>query len=118
MEINVEKFVKDYKRMCSNYPSCQGCPNNDALCNINDLENTVLVVQKRAKENSEDKMARKPERLDSFYDKLKEIHKTYVPDWRVGQLMYNFIRDYGDPYYLEEDAFLAAIEDYIRKGFN
>lgn len=59
-------------------------------------------------------MMRNPERLDNFYNKLKEIHKTYVPDWRVGQLMYNFIKVYGDPFYLEEDEFIAAIEDYIR----
>lgn len=57
---------------------------------------------------------RDPNRLDIFYDKLKTIHKTYVPDWRVGQLMYNFFRVYGDPFFLEEDEFLEAIEDYIR----
>lgn len=58
---------------------------------------------------------RDPNRLDIFYGRLKELHKKYIPDWRVGQLMYNFIRDYGDPYYLEDGEFLAAIEDYIRK---
>ncbi len=57
---------------------------------------------------------RNPDRLDIFYDKLKDIHKKDIPDWRVGQLMYNFIKVYGDPFFLEEDEFLAAIEDYIR----
>ncbi len=25
-------------------------------------------------------------RLDKFYDELKEIHKKHFPDWRVGNL--------------------------------
>lgn len=57
---------------------------------------------------------RNPERLNDFYNKLKDIHKKYVPDWRVSQLLVNFIRVYGDPFFLEEDEFLAAIEDYVR----
>ena len=32
---------------------------------------------------------RKPERLDSFYDELKEIHKRSFPDMRFGQFMMN-----------------------------
>ena len=33
---------------------------------------------------------RDPNRLDSFYDELKKIHKEYFPDLRFGQLMSNF----------------------------
>ena len=33
---------------------------------------------------------RNPERLDSFYDELKRIHKEAFPDWRFGQLCSNF----------------------------
>lgn len=59
---------------------------------------------------------RNPDRLDAFYNRLKDIHKTYVPDWRFGQMMCNFISEYGDPFFLEEDEFIAAIEDYIKKN--
>lgn len=33
---------------------------------------------------------RNPNRLDKFYDEMKEIHKRSFPDWRFGQLMSNF----------------------------
>lgn len=33
---------------------------------------------------------RNPNRLDKFYDEMKEIHKTSFPDLRFGQLMSNF----------------------------
>ena len=53
-------------------------------------------------------------RLDSFYDKMKEIHKEKFPDWRFGQLMINFLRWYGrDPFYLEEDKFLERFEEFV-----
>ena len=29
---------------------------------------------------------RDPERLDAFYDKMKEIHKDYFPDCRFGKV--------------------------------
>ena len=29
---------------------------------------------------------RNPDRLDSFYDELKQIHKEHFPDWRFAQL--------------------------------
>lgn len=33
---------------------------------------------------------RNPDRLDAFYDELRDIHKRSFPDWRFGQLMCNF----------------------------
>ena len=33
---------------------------------------------------------RSKERLDVFYNQLKEIHKEYFQDWRFGQLCSNF----------------------------
>lgn len=33
---------------------------------------------------------RNPDRLDNFYEEMKKIHKKSFPDWRFGQLMYNF----------------------------
>lgn len=56
---------------------------------------------------------RNPERLDSFYEILKRIHKDYFPDWRFSQLMINFIRYYGDPFYLEEDKFLEKLGEFV-----
>lgn len=56
---------------------------------------------------------RNPNRLDSFYSKLMALHKRYVPDWRFGQLMINFIAECGDPFYMEEDDFLEEFEAYL-----
>lgn len=57
---------------------------------------------------------RNPERLDDFYDKLRDIHKKYVPDWRTDQLMFNFISETGDPFYWEEDEFIERLEKYLK----
>ena len=56
-------------------------------------------------------------RLDNFYDELKRIHK-YVPDWRFGQLIMNFMSWYynkykNDCFYIEEDKMLNYIEEFI-----
>ena len=56
-------------------------------------------------------------RLDNFYDELKRIHK-YVPDWRFGQFMINFMSWYYNQYkrdcfYIEEDEMIKYIEEFI-----
>lgn len=56
---------------------------------------------------------RNPERLDSFYEILKRIHKDYFPDWRFGQFVVNFMGYYGDPFYLEEDEFLKKLGEFV-----
>lgn len=33
---------------------------------------------------------RNPNRLDRFYEELRDLHKQYFPDWRFGQLCANF----------------------------
>ena len=59
---------------------------------------------------------RDPARLDKFYDKLKEDHKKYFPDWRFGQLMMNFLAWYGqDPFYMEESRFLEKWDEFIEE---
>ena len=46
---------------------------------------------------------------------LKQIQKEWekVPDWRFGQLMFNFISEYGDPFFLEEDQFVEELQKYL-----
>jgi len=57
---------------------------------------------------------RDPNRLDRFYNDLKEIHKNNFPDWRFGQFMYNFLSWYGqDPFYLEESRFLEEVNKFV-----
>lgn len=51
-------------------------------------------------------------RLDKFYNELKQVHAKSFPDWRFGQLICNFINYYGDPFYLEEDIFLNKIKEF------
>lgn len=54
-------------------------------------------------------------RLDEFYDKLKNIHKKSFGQWRFGQLMFNFISECGDPFYWEEDKFIEEMKKYANK---
>lgn len=54
-------------------------------------------------------------RIVPFMETLAQIWKDNLPDWRFGQLMYNFIADFGDPYYLEEDEFIEKFSEYVTK---
>ncbi len=56
---------------------------------------------------------RDPNRIDNFMYELGEIWKKELPDWRFGQLIFNFISVYGDPFYWEEDVFLENVKEYI-----
>lgn len=57
---------------------------------------------------------RDPNRLDTFYDELKRIHKEQVPDWRFGQLLVNYFRWLGqDPFYWEDDKMLDSFKRYF-----
>ena len=57
-------------------------------------------------------------RLDNFYDNLKSIHKSYIPDWRFGQFIMNFMGWYYNKYkrdcfYIEEDKMIKYIEEFV-----
>lgn len=54
------------------------------------------------------------ERIDPFLTEIGSIWKEYFPDWRFGQLMYNFMCVYGDPFYWEEDNFLNKFKEYAK----
>lgn len=61
---------------------------------------------------------RDPKRLDSFYEELKELHKEFLPDWRFGQFMSNFIMwmlnsQSIDVFFLEEGKLLSYVKRYI-----
>ena len=61
---------------------------------------------------------RNPDRLDSFYDRLKHLHKKYVSDWRVGQFCSNFfgwlMSEKGvDLFFPEEDKMIEYVEEYL-----
>lgn len=60
------------------------------------------------------------ERLDTFYDELKEIHKKYFQDWRFGQLCSNFFgwlyKEHKiDLFFPEENEMIKYIKEYANK---
>lgn len=61
-------------------------------------------------------MARNPERLERFYEEVKNIHKYSFPDWRFGQFMCNFLSwvtsNKCDPFFPEEDKMLEYLKEY------
>lgn len=61
---------------------------------------------------------RDPDRLDEFYDRLKELHKKYVPDWRFGQMVFNIMRSCGDPFFWEEKEYLDKAEDFLKNIYS
>lgn len=52
-------------------------------------------------------------RIDNFLKEIGKIWKDRVPDWRFGQLMFNFFSKEGDPFYWEEDAFIEKLKKYL-----
>ena len=60
-------------------------------------------------------------RLDKFYDELKEIHKKNFPDWRFGQMINNILGDWQaktkrDIFFPEEDEMIQIFKDYIKEN--
>lgn len=60
-------------------------------------------------------------RLDKFYDELKEIYKKHFPDWRFGQMIVNVLADWQaktkrDVFFPEEDEMIQIFRDYVNKA--
>ena len=60
---------------------------------------------------------RDPNRLDSFYEEFKRIHKKHFSDWRFGQLISNFFswiysEKKKDCFFPEETDMLALLREY------
>lgn len=57
---------------------------------------------------------RNPDRIPHIIERLQVLWET-VPDWRLGQLVCNLARLIGrmDPFHVEDDKMLNAIESYI-----
>lgn len=60
---------------------------------------------------------RNPDRLENFYEEMKKIHKKSFPDWRFGQLMYNFFRwlyseKKIDLFFPEEDKMIEYFREF------
>lgn len=60
---------------------------------------------------------RNPEKLDSFYSQLCEIHKRSFPDMRPGQFLLNalvYINNtlHRDPFFPESDELIELFKQY------
>lgn len=64
---------------------------------------------------------RDPERLDGCYPIFLAYHKEFCPDWRIGQLISNFlgwhVQKYGDFYYVEDKEFTKRLGEYFNETF-
>ena len=61
---------------------------------------------------------RNPKRIKPYCDALASIWGA-VPDWRLGQFMWNIIRYYEeqgkDPFYMEDEEFLAGMITFLNE---
>jgi hypothetical protein len=56
-------------------------------------------------------------RIDSFLSRLGYLWKTYFPDWRFGQFMFNFISSLEiDPFFIEDDKMIEYINNYVKQN--
>lgn len=63
---------------------------------------------------------RNPDRLDTFYATIRNIHRNSFPDWRFGQLMSNFFDwlsyEKGvDLFFPEEDKMLEYFKEFANE---
>ena len=63
---------------------------------------------------------RNPQRLDMYGYTIKELHKNNLPDWRIGQMIINFLNWYittykTDIFYIEDDMFVERFEKFIKE---
>lgn len=61
---------------------------------------------------------RDPNRLDSIYNEIKELHKENFPDWRMMQLINNFLGWYcnkykNDGFYMEDNNFINIFKEFV-----
>jgi hypothetical protein len=56
---------------------------------------------------------RSKDRIPPFLEKLGTLWAENAQDWRFGQLMYNFMCSYGDPFFLEEDKFIEELTAFF-----
>ena len=62
---------------------------------------------------------RDPDRLEGFYEEIKAIHRGTFPDWRFGQLMYNFLGwlyqdKHIDCFFPEEDQMVEYFKEFAQ----
>ena len=59
---------------------------------------------------------RDPNRIDKYCKRLAEVWKE-LPDWRLGQLMINFIDCRGGPlaFYMEDEDFMIMLEKFVKE---
>lgn len=61
---------------------------------------------------------RDPQRLYEFYNNIRDYHRGYCPDIRIGQLFDNYRQWLAEKYqidifYLEDHLFVRYLEDYV-----
>lgn len=67
---------------------------------------------------------RNPDRLDNLYNTLHDVHKKYIPDWRFGQFMNNFLgwcvstKRCSDIFFPEDNKWIEWINEYINENIN
>ena len=58
---------------------------------------------------------RNPARIKPNWKKIAALHEKF-PDWRMSQFLVNVLRQMNfDPFYLEDDEFIAEIEKIVKK---
>lgn len=57
---------------------------------------------------------RDPNRIDRICDLLRDVWKL-IPDWRLGQLIFNLTGRY-DCFYVEDDTLEKSVETFKRKS--
>ena len=57
---------------------------------------------------------RNPRRIGPNWAKIAALHEK-LPDWRMAQLLANVFQEIGfDPFYLEDDEFVAEVEKAVK----
>ena len=72
----------------------------------------LKAVEKWAKERTQPEWDGKVKFDSSTYDKFRDLHKEYFPDWRYGQLLVNFFGCISESEFLGDEKLLKYLEQF------
>lgn len=80
----------------------------------------VVYENEQLRQKQKGEQMRDINRLDKFYDELKEIHKSHYGQWRFGQLISNVLGDWQtktgrDIFFPEDDEMIQIFRDYVKR---
>lgn len=99
-DLTFERFIYDFLKQYKRDPFF---PEEDEI---------LKAVEKWATERTQPEWDGKIKFDSASYDKFRDLHKDYFPDWRFGQLLVNFFGCIPESDFLGDEKLLKYLEQF------